>query len=315
MNYIASINAYENLSVPENTAGVMVTGESIAETNTQRLLMQSLLLLEPETPDDPRLKQLQEYQTASWLKNLTGNPQKQLCVRLPDGPIEAFLPTLASDFDLLAEFMGCTEEWLRARVKAVWDKHPDLSYYMIISNEMLFASMLRGLFDAAQTRGIEKMSILLPLVNRCREAQQQHLFISQCAIDYGILCDVGIEIATPRAIYFAGDLAKFADVIVFQVDELCWLLYGKAQSNGRNQYGFHQTPFNEFDDIGIGTLLGVAITQVRRSNPDVRICASGKYVLTEKGLQFCKELGINSVIASPQIYSNTTKPDKKEELH
>ena len=109
--------------------------------------------------------------------------------------------------------------------------------------------------------------------------------------------------------------AKFTDVIVFQVDELCWLLYGKAQNDGRNQYGFHETPFNEFDDIGIGTLLGVAITQVRRSNPDVRICASGKYVLTEKGLQFCKELGINSVIASPQIYSNTTKPDKKEELY
>ena len=55
MNYIASINAYENLSAPENTNGVMVTGESIAETNTQWLLMQSLLLLEPETPDDPRL--------------------------------------------------------------------------------------------------------------------------------------------------------------------------------------------------------------------------------------------------------------------
>lgn len=90
------------------------------------------------------------------------------------------------------------EEWLHARVKAVWDKHPDLSYYMIISNEMLFESLLRGLFRAAQTRGIEKMSILLPLVNRCREAQQQHLFISQCAIDYGILCDVGIEIASPQ---------------------------------------------------------------------------------------------------------------------
>lgn len=315
MNYIASINAYENLSAPENTSGVMVTGESIAETNTQRLLMQSLLLLEPETPNDPRLKQLQECQTASWLKKLRNNSQKQLCVRLPDGPIETLLPSLASDFDQLSEFMGCTEEWLRARVKAVWDKHPDLSYYMIISNEMLFESMLCGLFDAAQTCGIEKMSILLPLVNRCREAQQQHLFIAQRAIDYDILCDVGIEIATPRAIYFAGDLAKFTDVIVFQVDELCWLLYGKAQNNGRNQYGFHETPFNEFDDIGIGTLLGVAITQIRRSNPDVRICASGKYVLTEKGLQFCKELGINSVIASPQIYSNTTKPDKKEEFH
>ena len=315
MNYIASINAYENLSAPENTNGVMLNGEAMTENNTQRLLMQSLLLLEPETPDDPRLKQLQECQTTSWLKKLRNNSQKQLCVRLPDGPIETLLPSLASDFDQLSEFMGCTEEWLRARVKAVWDKHPDLSYYMIISNEMLFESMLCGLFDAAQTCGIEKMSILLPLVNRCREAQQQHLFIAQCAIDYDILCDVGIEIATPRAIYFAGDLAKFTDVIVFQVDELCWLLYGKAQNNGRNQYGFHETPFNEFDDIGIGTLLGVAITQVRRSNPDVRICASGKYVLTEKGLQFCKELGINSVIASPQIYSNTTKPDKKEEFH
>lgn len=79
------------------------------------------------------------------------------------------------------------EEWLHARVKAVWDKHPDLSYYMIISNEMLFESLLRGLFRAAQTRGIEKMSILLPLVNRCREAQQQsgctHLCQRKICID------------------------------------------------------------------------------------------------------------------------------------
>lgn len=47
--------------------------------------------------------------------------------------------------------------------------------------------LLRGLFRAAQTRGIEKMSILLPLVNRCREAPQQsgcaHLCQQKICVD------------------------------------------------------------------------------------------------------------------------------------
>ena len=36
---------------------------------------------------------------------------------------------------------------------------------------------------------------------------------------------------------------------------------------------------------------------------------------TQNIADICKELGINSVIASPRIYFNTTKPDKKEEFH
>lgn len=40
--------------------------------------------------------------------------------------------------------------------------------------------LLRRLFRAAQTRGIEKMSILLPLVNRCREAPQQSGCVHLC---------------------------------------------------------------------------------------------------------------------------------------
>lgn len=306
MNYIAAINAFDEWNALEQPSGIMLNVEgALEDMSNQRLLVQSLLLFPPETLEDQRLRQLQAIQTASWLEKIKGCTQKQLCVRMPDGPIESFLPSLPTEFEQLAAYMFCSDTVLRKRVQAVWNANPDLSSYMIISNEILFETLLRGLFSAAQECGIEKMSILLPLVNRCREAQQQHMFAAYCSVDYDITCDVGIEIATPRAIYFAADLASYADVIVFNVDELCWLLYGgKKHRNSRHEYGFLETPFNEFDDIGIGTLLGVAIQQIRRKKPDIRLCASGKYVLTEKGKNFCQELGIHSLIASTHLFTS-----------
>lgn len=308
MNYIAAMDALEELESLHQTSGVMLNGKKAAsDLNDQRLLIQSLLLYPPSDPSDERLQKLQHSQMLSWITKIKNCAQKQLCVRLPDGPIESFLPSLPSEFEQLSALMSCSDQWLRKQVQSVWNAHPDLSYYMIISNDIVFEAMLRGLFSAAQQCGIEKMSILLPLVSRCREVQQQNVFASQCASDYQILCDVGIEIATPRAIYFAAELAAYADVIVFHVDALCWLLYGKAKNKqtgnlSYHAFGFLETPFNEFDDIGISTLMGVAIQRIRQSNPNVRMCASGKYVLTEKGKQFCSELGIHSVIAPAQLF-------------
>ena len=298
MNYIAAINAFDELNQLKPSNGIMLrASQTLEDTNNQRMLVQSLLLFPPETLADSRLHQLQEIQTSFWLEQIKSCNRHQLCVRLPDGPMESLLPSMPDEFEQLAAYMSCSNEALHERVQTLWTSHPDLSCYMIISNDILFEALLRGLFSAAQQCGIEKLSILLPLVSRCREVQQQNMFVTRCAVDYDFSCDVGIEIATPRAICFASALASYADVIVFHVDELCWLLYGgKAQRTDRHIYGFHETPFNEFDDIGIGTLMGVAIQQIRESNPDVRLCASGKYVLTEKGKQFCRELGIHSLI-------------------
>ena len=308
MNYIAAIDAFHGMHTSNQFTAFMLDGKQAGnDLNCQRLLIQSLLLFPPEDRADKRLQQLQHSQMRSWLNKIQNASQKQLCVRLPDGPIEAFLPSMPAEFEQLSRFMSCSDQWLREQVQAVWNANPDLSCYMIISNEFIFEAMLRGLFSAARQCGIESMSILLPLVSRCREVQQQNIFASQCALDYNIICDLGIEIATPRAIYFAAELAAHADVIVFNVDELCWLLYGKTKNTqtGNHSYhafGLHETPFNEFDDIGIGTLLGVAIQRIRVQNPDIWLCASGKYVLTEKGKQFCQEIGIHSLIADIQQF-------------
>ncbi|MCD8357377.1 MAG: hypothetical protein LUE11_12525 [Clostridia bacterium] len=306
MNYIAAIDAFEQLHAPEQTHGVMLNGKTTLDNmNRQRLLIQSLLLAPPTQQSDVRLQQLQQIEADSWLKKISNCGQKQLCIRLPDSSIEAFLPGTPAELEQLSTYMSCPDAWLQEHVHAVRKSNPDLGCYLIISNDILFGTILRGLFSAAQKCGVEKMSILLPFVNRCREVQQQNMFVAQCAVDYDITCDVGVEIATPRSIRFASELAVHADVIVFNVDELCWLLYGKAPeqtSSHHHEYGFHETPFNEFDDIGIGTLLGVAVQQIRQNKPGIRLCASGKYVLTEKGKNFCRELGIHSLIAATHLF-------------
>lgn len=93
MKYIAKIDAFDELDVAQQANSVMLIEDtSLTRMKEQRLLIQSLLLDPPALENDTRLQQLLHMQTSQWLEKMKKCVQAQLCVRLPDGPIEAFLP-------------------------------------------------------------------------------------------------------------------------------------------------------------------------------------------------------------------------------
>ena len=308
MRYYTEIDAVEELESIDMTDGIMLTGEDcLMRTEDQRLLVQSLLLDPPKIAEDERLELLQRRQTISWLEKIEGCTSMQLCIRLPDRPIDAFLPRTQAEIERLSGYMSRPSDWLKSQVIAARNLNPDLSCRgcrMMISNELLFRALMRAILAAVQQRGIRKLSFLLPFVSECREVTYLKSIITGYAAACSIECTIGIEIATPRSACITGELAEYADAMVFNVEELVQLLYGMSRYDTRkviscylHENVFRHNPFIEFDEIGIGSLLLIALKQIRRVRPQMRLSAIGHCVLSEKGRRFCQEAGIDILIA------------------
>ena len=302
MRYYTEIDAVEELESVDMTDGIMLTGEDcLMRTEDQRLLVQSLLLDPPQAEDDERLRLLQHRQTILWLEKIEGCASMQLCIRLPDRPVDAFLPDTQAEIARLSGYMSRPVDWVTGQVCAARNLNPDLSCR---GCRMMFRALVRAILAAVKERGIRKLSFLLPFVSECREVSYLKGIITGYAAADGIETTIGIEIATPRAACIAGELAAHADAMVFNVEELVQLLYGMSRFDTRkviscylHENVFRHNPFVEFDEIGIGTLLMIALKQIRHVRPQMRLSAIGHCVLSEKGRKFCQDAGIDILIA------------------
>ena len=119
MRYYTEIDAVEELESVDMTDGIMLTGEDcLMRTEDQRLLVQSLLLDPPQAEDDERLRLLQHRQTILWLEKIEGCASMQLCIRLPDRPVDAFLPDTQAEAERLSGYMSRPVDWVTSQVRA-----------------------------------------------------------------------------------------------------------------------------------------------------------------------------------------------------
>lgn len=328
MKYFTTINVIEEFESAEPMDGIMLTGDDcLMRTETQRLVVQSLLLAPPQDRQDERLQRMLHGQTILWLEKIEECAHLQLCIRLPDRPVDAFLPRTTAEFERLAAFMDAPVAELQQKAHALRTFNPELSCRgcrMMIANDLLFRTLLRAIFDAATQQGVRTMSLLLPFVSESREVDYIKGVIDTCATLYGMSCTTGIEIATPRAACIAGELAAAADAIVFNVEELVQLMYGMSRLDSRkvishymHEQVFLHNPFREFDTVGIGTLLRMAVEQIRQAHPGLRLSATGHPVLSENGRKFCTGLGIDILIGQQHLFrtENVFGPGMSEDPH
>lgn len=290
MQYVTKIEDPREKSTMQaaHAQGVMLQGVcDLLREKYQRLLMQSLLITPPTCKSDDRLVQLLCYQTALWQDKIASCAHAPLCIRLPDCAVHHFLPKGDTDYAKLAAYMGCDLPYVRTQANKL---QPDAS---ILCNAYLLATFLRALFSAAERCHITKLSILLPFVSHCQQAHDLQQLLQQDARLFGIDCTIGIEIDTPHAACVASQLAAYADVVIFNVDEIMHLLYGESTAS---RYSVH----NDLDMVGTGTLLHIAMQQVRSTQPQVRLGVAGAPAFTQNGRTFCQALGVDLLIAESQ---------------
>ena len=322
MKYIAAIDASQTPKSMLWADGVMLTFEDhLIYSNDQRLLIQSLLLDPPQNEEDLRLCRMLYDQTVVWLQQLEGFSRRQLFFRLPDHAVDDFLPVNDDDFEALSLYTGHPIRWMREEVETLRtdeEERLQMGSRMMIGNEYLFRTFLRALMAAAKQSGFDEISLLLPCVARCSDADNMRAIVAECTEHYGIGCTLGIEIATPRAACYAGYFAEWADFIVFHTEDLAQLLYGmtrreskKAVSHYLHERSAQHTVFTAFDEVGLGTLLNMAVGQIHAVRPDMMLGAIGNPILNAKGKKFCLDAGIGMLFLPQTPQKSLSFPPRK----
>ncbi len=114
-----------------------------------------------------------------------------------------------------------------------------------------------------------------------------------------------VEIA--RACLRAGRLAEVAEFFSFGTNDLTQGTFSFSREDAENKFLpiyntegiLRHNPFEILDEIGVGRLMQIAVTEGRQSRPDLKIGICGEHGGQPQAIEFCHRIGLNYVSCSP----------------
>ncbi|MHA1203360.1 MAG: pyruvate, phosphate dikinase [Candidatus Heimdallarchaeaceae archaeon] len=274
-----------------------------------------------------KLEPFQEKDFEGLFEAAEGRP---VIIRLIDPPLHEFLP---SEEELLIEIYearlaGKTEEDLKEQynmlehVRLMKEQNPMLGLRgcrLGITMPIVTEMQSRAIFRAAakvKKKGIEVMpEVMVPLVGFETEFKHQRKIIDRIAkeimeeegVEFKYL--VGTMIEVPRAAITAADIAKGekgAEFFSFGTNDLHQMTLGFSRDDAGpfiNKYLsldiMPADPFVTIDQVGVGRLMQLCVSEGRLTKPDLEIGICGEQGGEPKSIEFCHKIGLDYVSCSP----------------
>jgi len=176
---------------------------------------------------------------------------------------------------------------------------------------------VRAIFEAAcaQTKKgiVVKPEVMIPLTGHVNE-----LKISQTALEAvakqvmeerGIQIEYkfGTMIEVPRGALTAGQIAEYAQFFSFGTNDLTQTTFGYSRDDAEGKFLLRyvedkvlpENPFQVLDRDGVGQLVKMAVTEGRKTRPDIEIGICGEHGGDPSSIEFCHGAGLNYVSCSP----------------
>ncbi|MBI2166208.1 MAG: pyruvate, phosphate dikinase [Chloroflexi bacterium] len=155
--------------------------------------------------------------------------------------------------------------------------------------------------------------IMIPLVGHANELQiirqQLDKVASQVQEEMGIKVPYkfGTMIEVPRAALTADAIAQYAEFFSFGTNDLTQTTYGYSRDDAEGKFLLQyvnrkilpDNPFQVLDREGVGKLMEMAVSQGRKTRPDLEVGICGEHGGDPSSIEFCHRLGLNYVSASP----------------
>ncbi len=261
----------------------------------------------------------------SILEVMTGKP---VIIRLLDPPLHEFLPRYE---DLLLEVAelrrtrGDSEvlhekEHLLNTVADLRETNPMLGLrgcrlgllYRAI-NEMQARAILTAACVLAKNGLDPRPEIMVPLVSHANELRLACEVIDQVAsavqqeLGVTVPYKIGAMIELPRAALTADQIAQHAQFFSFGTNDLTQTTYGFSRDDAEGKFLLQyidrgilpENPFQVIDRNGVGTLISMAVEMGRRTRPEMEIGICGEHGGDPSSIEFCHQVGLNYVSASP----------------
>ena len=110
-----------------------------------------------------------------------------------------------------------------------------------------------------------------------------------------------------RAALTAEEIAEHAEFFSFGTNDLTQTTFAISRDDGRGQVLLEYVqrnilpanPFQVLDQIGVGSLMRIAVEHGRRTRPDIELGICGEHGGEPSSIEFCHNLGLDYVSCSP----------------
>jgi len=248
-------------------------------------------------------------------------------IRLIDPPLHEFMP---DEEKLLEEVitmrvkgetdgLAAKEELLNA-IKGMHESNPMMGMRGVrlsISMPEIVEMQVRAIFEAAADctlRGIVvKPEVMIPLTGTVKELEwiQPRLErIASAVMDEKLVqfeYKFGTMIEIPRAAVTAAEVAGHAQFFSFGTNDLTQMTYGYSRDDAERNFlityqeqGILETnPFQTIDRGGVGKLMDWAISEGRKTRPNLEVGICGEHGGDPNSIEWCHLIGNNYVSCSP----------------
>jgi len=249
-------------------------------------------------------------------------------IRLIDPPLHEFLPSLEELIRETTELKVTRKnptklkrlEKVMARVEELHEANPMLGLRGVRLS-ILFPEItrmqVRAIMEAAADLRKKKVDarpeIMIPLAGTLAEMRVVHEQLrpvaAQVQKEKGIKVPFkfGTMIEIPRAALTAGEIATEAEFFSFGTNDLTQMTFGYSRDDAERHFIVRyleqkilpRNPFETIDENGVGRLMALAVTEGRKTRPNLEVGICGEHGGDPDSIHLCHKLGLNYVSCSP----------------
>jgi pyruvate, orthophosphate dikinase len=284
----------------------------LAETSEERTKQLNLLLPSQRSDFDGLFEAMDGY---------------PVIIRLIDPPLHEFMPDEEALLEevvtmrVKGETVGLEEkEHLLNAIKGLHESNPMMGMRGVrlsISMPEIVEMQVRAIFEAAADctkRGISvHPEVMIPLTGTVKELEWIQPRLERIAST--VMDEKGVQftykfgtmIEIPRAAVTAGEVAKLAQFFSFGTNDLTQMTFGYSRDDAERNFLvtyveqgiLPKNPFQTLDRDGVGKLMDMAISEGRKTRPELEVGICGEHGGDPESIEWCHLIGNNYVSCSP----------------
>ena len=205
------------------------------------------------------------------------------------------------------------------KVRALSEVNPMLGHRGVrlgITYPELYSMQIQAILEAAALcakEGIEvHPEIMVPQVATVEEMLRIHSYVKRIhkivELTHGINVGVkfGSMLEVVRACLRAGRMAQDAEFFSFGTNDLTQATFSFSREDAENKFLPHynaagilqDNPFEVLDQKGVGELMKLAVTEGRKTRPDLKVGICGEHGGHPGSIAFCHSIGLSYVSCS-----------------
>jgi pyruvate, orthophosphate dikinase len=284
----------------------------LAETSEERTKQLNLLLPSQRSDFDGLFEAMDGY---------------PVIIRLIDPPLHEFMP---DEEALLEEVITMRvkgekdgleqKEHLLAAIKGLHESNPMMGLRGVrlsIAMPEIVEMQVRAIFEAAADctkRGVVvRPEVMIPLTGTVKELEWIQPRLERIAST--VMGEKGVQfhykfgtmIEIPRAAVTAAEVATLAQFFSFGTNDLTQMTFGYSRDDAERNFLvtyveqgiLPKNPFQTLDREGVGKLMAWAITEGRKTRPDLEVGICGEHGGDPESIEWCHLIGNNYVSCSP----------------